>query len=532
MLLTDPGGWHYLDHRGVYPGLEAMTVTLPDNWRTWDPARKKKLLRRLSAERARQRMRGWRQFARYKQLPPDDPRHGYEQTIGDQFASACQCHRGEHRWTPDLEWLIWLIMSGRGFGKTWTGASWLAEQARANPNSAWACIAPTFSDARRICIEGSTGLLTALGKDDVISYRRNDLEIELANGAIIYGFSADRPDRVRGSNLWGAWCDELGSWRYEATWHEGLMPALRIGERPRVVVTTTPRGTKLLRELAGRGDSTVHITQGSTWENAKNLSKVALQELKRRYGGTRIGRQELEGELISDVEGALWRRAWIEADRIGTRTVGNLVELPVLPTMRRIVVGIDPATTSKDASALTGIIVVGLGTDGHLYILADVSGKMTPGKAMRRAIAAYYEWEADRIVCEVNNGGDFVEELVRTLDENVPYRSVHASRGKQVRAEPISSIYEQHRAHHVGTFPELEDQLCTWTPLDPESPDRLDALVWACTELSANVDWTTMYGPAYTCPTCDKLSILIATRPACPYCREPIDPDLLAQVAA
>lgn len=508
------------------------TVQLPSDWRTWETSRKKKLLRRLAAERARRRMREWRTLARLKQLPPDDPRHGAEQVIDGEFISACQCHRGVDVWQPDLDWLVWLIMSGRGFGKTWTGASWLAEQALSNPGSAWACVAPTFSDARRICIEGSTGLMKAFKREEVVSYRRNDLEIELANGSLIYGFSADRPDRVRGSNLWGAWCDELGSWRYEATWHEGLMPALRIGEKPRVVVTTTPRGTKLLRELAGRTDGTVHITQGSTWENAKNLSEIALTELRRRYGGTRIGRQELEGELISDVEGALWRRSWIEADRIGTRRIGNLIELPNLPPMKRVVVGIDPATTSKDSSALTGIIVVGLGSDGHLYVLADLSDKLTPGKAMKRAIAAYYEWEADRIVCEVNNGGDFIEELVHTIDENIPYRSVHASRGKQVRAEPISSIYEQHRAHHVGAFPVLEDQLCTWTPLDPESPDRLDALVWACTELSANADWTNMYGPPYTCPKCDRLSILMAGRAKCPHCQEPIAADQMARVAA
>jgi phage terminase large subunit-like protein len=520
-------------------------IVLPEGWKAWPLSKKKKLLRKLAAARARQRMREWRSFARFKQLPPDDPRHGIGQVLEDgTVALPCQCRRkedpdwaGDRPWSfhghdPDMEWLVWLIMSGRGFGKTWVGASWIVEQALNHPNSAWAVVAPTFSDTRRICIEGSTGILRALGPGELVSYRRNDLEIELSNGSIIYGFSADRPDRVRGNNLWGAWCEEMGSWRYEATWHEGLMPALRIGERPRVVVTTTPRGTKLLRELAGRFDGTIHITQGSTWENAKNLSKIALQELKRRYGGTRIGRQELEGELISDVEGALWRRAWIEADRLLPVKLGDELIMPKLPTMKRIVIGIDPATTSKDTSALTGIIVVGQGSDGHLYVLADHSDKLTPGKAMRKAIAAYYEWEADKIVCEVNNGGDFVEELLRTIDENIPYRSVHASRGKQVRAEPISSVYEQHKVHHVGTFPEMEDQLCTWTPLDPESPDRLDALVWACTELVSNADWTHMYGDPYCCPRCDRLSILMANRPHCPHCHEPISGELLAEAVA
>src|SRR5258707_961447 len=213
-------------------------LVLPPDWRLWDIEKKRKLKRRLAAERARRRMREWRNLARYKQLPPDDLRHGREQWLTDEstgepfYVTPCQCskhdpaHAGE--WQPDLEWLVWLIMSGRGFGKTWVGASWLAEQALKNPGSAWACVAPTFSDTRRICIEGSTGLLRALTRDELVNYRRNDLELELANGSVIYGFSADRPDRVRGSNLWGAWCEELGSWRYEAAWHEGLMPALRI----------------------------------------------------------------------------------------------------------------------------------------------------------------------------------------------------------------------------------------------------------------------------------------------------------------
>jgi phage terminase large subunit-like protein len=192
----------------------------------------------------------------------------------------------------------------------------------------------------------------------------------------------------------------------------------------------------------------------------------------------------------------------------------------------------DPSTTSKATSAEFGIMVVGIGTNGHIYLLDDLSGRMTPGSAMKVAVGAYYEWEADRIIGEMNNGGDFIEALLRTEDENVPYRTVNASRGKQVRAEPVSSIYEQGRAHHIGAYPKLEDQLCTWTPLDRESPDRLDALVWGVTELTQNMDWTQLYGASYTCPRCDKLSILIKDRPNCPYCRAPIDPSLLAALAA
>jgi len=505
---------------------------LPVGWRDWPLSKKKKLRRSLAAARARQRMRDWRRFARLKQLPPDDLRHGYAHTMttksGELMELApCQCRKT--RQGPDLDWLVWLLLSGRGFGKTWVGASWTAEQARTYPNSAWAVIAPTFSDTRRVCIEGSSGLLAAIGKDELVNYRRNDLEIELSNGSMIYGFSADRPDRVRGSNLWGGWADELASWRYDATWHEGLMPALRIGEKPRMLVTTTPRGTSLLRELAQRDDGTVHMTQGSTLENQANLSDIALKELYRRYGGTRIGRQELEGELIADVEGALWQRAWLEQGRLHAipREDGQLL-LDVLPPMARVVVAMDPSTTSKNTSAEFGIMVVGLGTDGHIYLIEDLSDRMTPGKAMRVAVRAYYEWQADRIIGEVNNGGDFIEELLRTVEENVPYRTVVASRGKAVRAEPISAIYEQGRAHHLGTFPRLEDQLCSWTPLDRESPDRLDALVWGMTELTQNADWTTLHGQPYSCPQCHKMSILMAERPRCPHCNAEIDKGLLA----
>lgn len=506
---------------------------LPVGWQEWPVAKKKKLLRTLAAARARQRMRDWRRYARFKQLPPDDPRHGYPQTItgkdGQQIElSACQCHANGFR--TDSEWLVWLLMSGRGFGKTWVGASWLAEQALNTPNSAWCVIAPTFSDCRRVCIEGSSGLLRAISREELVNYRRNDLELELANGSVIYGFSADRPDRVRGSNLWGGWADELASWRYEATWHEGLMPALRIGERPRMLVTTTPRGTALLRELAGRDDGTVHITQGSTLENQSNLSDLALKELYRRYGGTRIGRQELEGELISDVEGALWRRAWLETGRLRAvpRRDDGTIDFAAIPALQRVVVAMDPSTTSKATSAEFGIMVAGLGTDGHVYLLEDLSERMSPGKAMRVAVRAYHDWQADRVVGEMNNGGDFIEELLRTVDDSVSYRTVTASRGKAVRAEPVSSIYEQGRAHHLGVFPLLEDQLCTWTPLDKESPDRLDALVWAVTELTQHADWTTLYGDPYECPACGRLSVLTAGRPNCPHCQAPISPALMA----
>jgi phage terminase large subunit-like protein len=302
----------------------------------------------------------------------------------------------------------------------------------------------------------------------------SDLQIRLSNGSRVYGYSADRPDRLRGANLSGAWIDEISSMTHaDELFSEALMPALRIGENPRVLITTTPRPIKLLRGLLARNDGTVHIVRGSTWDNAKNLSRTALAELRARYEGTRMGRQELEGELLEDMEGALWSRDILDASR---------VDKP--PTLARIVVGVDPAVTSGEKSDSTGIVVAGKCYDGHLYILEDLTTRGTPHNCMSRAVSAYHKWHADRIIGEVNNGGDYIEGVLRTVDPNVPYRSVRATRGKLVRAEPIAAIWEQGRGHIVGTIPELEDQMCMFTSDTAQSPDNLDACVWAATELN------------------------------------------------
>lgn len=444
-------------------------------------------LRRRDEAASRELVRSWRELARPKQLPPP----------GD--------------------WNIWMVLAGRGYGKNWVGSHWLAEQVMTHPDSEWAILAPTFRDSARTCIEGSTGLLAALGRDAVTSYRRNELDITLANGAKIYGLSADRPERVRGPNLWGAWADELGSWRYPKTWYEALVPALRKGERPRIVVTTTPRPTALIRDLLGRDDGTVHVTRGSTWENAANLSPAALEELRRRYEGTRLGRQELEGELLEDIEGALWSRDQIDADRVTAAEV---------PDLTRIVVAIDPAVTSTAHSDETGLVVVGHDDQGHGYVLGDHSLRASPERCMRKAVDLYRQYDADRVVAEVNNGGDFIGNLLRTVDGDVPYSEVTATRGKAVRAEPVSALYEQHRVHHVGCLPQLEDELCTWVPGDALSPGRLDALVWACTELrglSQPGSFHTQYGTTPDpCSKCDRRFQVkgpdgqIRTR--CPFC--------------
>lgn len=480
-----------------------MTVDFAggDEWRTWSKEDKRLFIERLRARAADADERPYYQLARPKQLPPDHPRHH----LPDANGFSCGCGG------VDDDWVIYLIMAGRGLGKTWTGSNWLVAQALKHPKTEWGVFAPTFGDVRKVCIEGTSGIRAALRDGEEKQYRRNELQIVLSNDSVIYGYSADQPERVRGANLSGAWCDEIGSWRYYETWYEGLVPALRIGDKPRVLATTTPRPTKLLRDLMGRGDGTVHVTRGSTWENAANLSGTALAELKRRYEGTRLGRQELEGELLEDIEGALWSRSMIDEARVRQDEV---------PQLLRVVVGVDPAVTGSETSDETGIVVVGESLEGHAYVVADYSVKGSPDTAMRRAVAAYREHQADCLVAEVNQGGDYIGTLLRTVDPNIPYRQVRATRNKQVRAEPVAALYEQRRVHHVGVFAELEDQMVTWLPGSRQSPDRADALVWACSELRGlgTGDWHEAYG-IVICEGCDHRFMGELHPHVCPRCR-------------
>jgi len=283
--------------------------------------------------------------------------------------------------------------------------------------------------------------------------------------------SADEPDRARGLNLSYAWLDEFAAWRYEETWTAGLAPALRIGH-PQTIITTTPRPTKLLREFMSRTDGSVVVTRGSTFDNAANLSQAALEELKSRYEGTRLGRQELYGELLLDTPGSLWRLSDIDETRVDEA-----------PELVRIVVAIDPAVTSGEESDETGIVVVGKGADGRGYVLADRSCRDTPSGWAHRAVQAFHDFNADRIVAEKNQGGDMVEQTIRSVLPTAPYKGITAKQGKRLRAEPIAALYEQGRISHVGAFDLLEDQMTTWLPDSGLSPDRLDALVHGLTEL-------------------------------------------------
>ncbi len=379
--------------------------------------------------------------------------------------------------TPEGNWSTWLILAGRGWGKTTTGAQDICNFALKYPNSQIAVITPTFGDLRRVAFGGISGLLSMIPYECMLKgrgqgYNSASAEIRLANGSKIMGFSSTEPDRLRGVQFHRAWCDEIASWQYPDTYDQ-LLFGLRLGTNPQVVITTTPRPIKLIKDLI-KNNNTV-ITRGTTFDNAENLSEQAVQQLKLKYGNTRLGRQELMGEVLEDVEGALWNYSYFENHRLNT--------LEEVPQLERIIVAIDPAVTSHEESDQTGIIVAGRGIDNRFYVLEDATMKSSPDKWMRKAIDLFYIHNADRIVAEVNNGGDLVEKLLRTIDRNIAYKKVQASRGKLVRAEPIAALYEQGKVSHVGSFTSLEDQLCTYAG-GGNSPDRLDALVWALTELS------------------------------------------------
>lgn len=392
---------------------------------------------------------------------------------------------------PEGDWFVWLLLAGRGWGKTLLGAEWLVDRALREPGD-YAVVAPTEGKGRDVCIEDpKSGLLAVLRRrfEKPVSYNRSsgELQIRLANESRIKVISADKPDAARGFNLSAAWCDELGSWRYDEAWYAGLMPALRVGEKPQVIVTTTPRRTALLVDLLARDDGSVRVTQGSTWENRANLAPSALAELEARYAGTALGRQELEGELIDDVEGALWQRKWIDDHRVQLAP----------EDLTRVVVAVDPAFTNSPTSDETGIVAAGSTRRGwcpqcgsipsitrHAFVLADDSCRDTPHGWASRAIALYQSLKADRLVAERTGGYDLVEQNLRTVGTGVTFEMVDARRGKQLRAQPIADVYEQGSVHHVGDLPLLEQQMCMWQPdTDRKSPDRVDALVYALSAL-------------------------------------------------
>jgi predicted phage terminase large subunit-like protein len=373
-------------------------------------------------------------------------------------------------------WTVWLYCAGRGSGKTRAGAETVRDWAGSGRCGRIGLIAPTAADCRDVLLEGESGLLAVCGRTAWARpvYQPSRRRVEWPNGAIATLYSAEESERLRGPRHDGLWCDELAVWKNAQTVWDTAMLGLRLGKRPRAIVTTTPRPVPLLRALIKREGKDVAVTRGKTRDNALNLAPAFLSEIVSRYQGTRLGRQELDGELLEDVPGALWSRQLIEETRS---------ERLALPPLRRVVIGVDPAVSIGEDSDETGIIVAGVGVDNEGYILEDGSGKFARVEWARRVVGLYRKWNVDRIVAEANNGGALVETTIKTVDPNVSFKAVHASHGKVARAEPISALFEQRRAHLVGTFPELEDQMATFTPGSPNSPDRLDAMTWAMSEL-------------------------------------------------
>lgn len=385
---------------------------------------------------------------------------------------------------PDGDWLTWAFIAGRGAGKTRSAAEWVTDQARNHPKWRIALVGRTPADVRDVMIEGDSGLISVAPPDFRPTYEPTKRRLTWPNGTIATAFSAEVPSQLRGPQHHAAWADEPASWTdarkgdvLDTAWNN-LMLGLRLGKSPRCVFTTTPKANRLVKDVLSRR-STV-ATRGTTYDNLDNLAPSYREQVLAAYEGTRIGRQELMGELLEDVEGALWTAAMID-------TVDQH------PDLQRVVVGVDPSGSHEDGDE-QGIVVAGLGVDGIYYVLADRSCRLTPHGWGTRAVTAFREFDADRIVAERNFGGDMVESTIRNISRDVPVNMVSASRGKVQRAEPVAALYEQHRVKHVGPLAKLEDQMTSWTPADGGSPDRLDALVWAITELTAGGHGTAFMG--------------------------------------
>lgn len=364
-----------------------------------------------------------------------------------------------------------MVLAGRGWGKTRTGAEWVRDRAMSAPDQRIALVARTAADARDVMVEGESGIINICPPWEVPTYNPSIRRVTWPNGSIATTYSADEPNNLRGPQHHHAWCDELAAWRYTDAWDQ-LQFGLRLGNKPKTLVTTTPRPTDLIRSLAK--DKRTALVNGYTMENEGNLPEAFLAKVLDEYEGTRLGEQELYGRILDDIEGALWKASMIK--RISDEN---------LPQFERVVVAVDPAVTNNKNSDETGIVCAARGVDKRYYVLGDYSIKASADTWARRSISVYDEHDADKIIGEVNNGGDLVESLIRTVRPNVNYRSVRASRGKLARGEPVSALYEQGKVFHVGVFKELEEQMTGYVPgVSRKSPDRMDALVWALSELA------------------------------------------------
>lgn len=411
------------------------------------------VLQAMSTEEAEELLKGWRFWARPKQI------------------------------APSWNWRTWLILAGRGWGKTRTGAEWVDERIKGKfckPCRRIALVAPTAADARDVMVEGESGILAISDEDFMPVYQPSKRRVRWPNGAIATLYSADKPARLRGPQHDAAWSDELAAWRYPEAW-DNLQFGLRLGINPQGVVTTTPKPLGIIKDLIEDSGKTVHVTEGTTYENSRNLAPAFLEAIVKKYEGTRLGKQEIYAKILGDVVGALWTYDMFDPIRVSSVNRSKFM---------KIVVSVDPAASDgkkrreNDSLPETGIVVVGIVVINNIpmgYVLEDVSITGSPNDWAKAAIKAYHDWGANYIIGEANNGGDMVGNTILTIDPTVAFKKVWASKGKYTRAEPVSSLYEQGRIRHLGQFPELEGQMCTWIP-GAKSPDRLDAMVWGINE--------------------------------------------------
>ena len=423
----------------------------------------------------------------------DDGLPALDEETQDAFLSSLSSEQvGETRWhwslwarpeqlPPPGDWRVWLILAGRAFGKTRAGAEWVRTIARTNPDARIALIGASLGDARAVMVEGESGLLSVGAPDRAPKFEPSLRRLTWDNGAQATIYGAAEPEALRGPQHSHAWCDELGKWdvsanRAERCW-DNLLLGLRLGEHPRMLATTTPRAVPLLRRLlAEEADGDVIVTRGASRANIANLPLRFLKDMEKTYGQSALGRQELEGEMLYDLPGALWTRALIEQSRVAR-----------VPAMTRVIVGVDPPASALGDAC--GIIVCGLGDDGFAYVQADLTVEKASPERWARAVAnASATWLADRVVAEANQGGEMVASVLRAANSTLPIKLVHARHGKGARAEPVAALYECGRVRHMGTFPQLEDELCGLMVGGEyrgpgRSPDRADACVWALTEL-------------------------------------------------
>ena len=382
--------------------------------------------------------------------------------------------RGDQRLPPG-DWIYWLILAGRGSGKTRAGAEAVRRWAQEFPIVN--LIGPTHDDVADVMVTGDSGVLRNCPPDEAPIYRRTRSRLDWPNGAISLLFSAEDPDRLRGKQHMKLWCDELAAWREPEAFEQALL-GLRLGAKPQAVITTTPRPTRLIRQLAQDRDA--HVTRATTFHNHRFLAPDFIKRISDRYIGRAIGRQELFAEILEETPGALWRRELLERQRLALDKAPD--------SYPEIVIAVDPPAKSGPKADECGIVVAAKGTNGHVYALADLTSQgETPGQWSERVCSAFRRFQANRVVAEANNGGDMVRDVLRRGEANLPVKLVHATRGKYLRAEPVAAAYERGIVHHVGIFERMEAQLCALTPgFDRTvhgSPDRADALVWAVTDL-------------------------------------------------